>query len=88
MKKSKHNGIISLWKFIFAIVIVLFHSNSYFSPEKRLFMSGGYIGVEFFFIVSGFYLAKNIQNENKSSNNNIGLETIKYIWKTHIYAVI
>ncbi|MGN1371427.1 MAG: acyltransferase family protein [Candidatus Coprovivens sp.] len=81
MKKEKRNGIISLWKFIFAITIVLFHSNSYFSPEKRIFMSGGYIAVEYFFIVSGFYLAKNTQKDNKNNNDNIGIETIKYIWK-------
>lgn len=77
MKKSQHNGIISLWKFIFACVIVLFHCNTFYAPNPNFFVKGGYIAVEFFFIVSGFYMAK---KAFKKETKNIGKETIEYIW--------
>ena len=56
--KEKRNGIISLWKFLFAIVIAFFHCSQFYQDIKNPFFPGGYIAVEFFFIVSGFYLAK------------------------------
>lgn len=57
--KSKHNGIISLWKFIFCIVIIGFHLNAiqHYKNTNFGFLYGS-IAVEFFFIVSGYLLAK------------------------------
>lgn len=52
VKKKKHNGIISFWKFMFSIMIVIFHSeNLAFNTDYILFKDGA-IAVEFFFIVS------------------------------------
>ena len=74
MKKEKHNGIISLWKFIFACVIVLFHCNTFYESTPNYFVKGGYIAVEFFFIVSGFYMArKALKKQTKNINNKINL---------------
>lgn len=75
----KHNGIISLWKFLFAIVIVFFHTEMFYPGYNNVFFRGGYIAVEFFFIVSGFYFAKSILSEEKTNNNNLGEETVKFL---------
>ena len=80
MKKEKRNGIISLWKFLFAIVIAFFHCSQFYQDLKNPFFYGGYIAVEFFFIVSGFYLAKKLIKEKYDTKNIVG-ETIKYIFK-------
>lgn len=80
MKKEKHNGVISLWKFIFACVIVLFHCSSFYPNWNNLLVKGGYIAVEFFFITSGFYFAKNALKED-TPKEKIADETIKYIVK-------
>lgn len=77
MKKEKHNGIISLWKFIFSCIIILFHGSSFYPNYDNFFVKGGYIAVEFFFIVSGIYLAKKAL---KKESKNIGKETIEYVW--------
>jgi len=79
MKKTKHNGIISLWKFIFAIVIAIYHGNALYTDSAVHLFKGGYIAVEFFFIVSGFYFAKGVLKE-KYNQKTIGKETVKYIW--------
>lgn len=78
--KEKRNGIISLWKFLFAIVIAFFHCSQFYQDIKNPFFPGGYIAVEFFFIVSGFYLAKKLIKEKYDTKNIVG-ETIKYIFK-------
>lgn len=53
--KEKRNGTIDFFRFIFAVGIVMYHARPLF--QKELFVCG-YIGVEFFFMVSGFLLMK------------------------------
>lgn len=66
---NKRNGLISLMKFIFSIVIMLFHSNSISGKDKFLIAYNGYICVEFFFIVSGYYFARRVEKDfNKRTN--------------------
>ena len=64
MENKKHNGIISLWKFIFSLVIMIYHAKIFFPEENIPIFRGGYIGVEFFFLVSGFFLAKKALKDN------------------------
>lgn len=65
----KRNGTVSIVKFVFCLVIILMH---YSIPAKvgqseRLF-EGGYIYVDFFFILQGFYLIKrSVDIENRQS---------------------
>ncbi len=80
MKKEKHNGIIGLWKFIFCLVIAIYHGKTLYPNNVLPIFRGGYIAVEFFFIISGFYFAKTILKE-KYSKETIGKDTISYIWK-------
>lgn len=75
---KKHNGIISLWKFLFSIVVVFFHGKLFYPGKKNVFFKGGYIAVEFFFMVSGFYFAKSILNKENNSSH-IGEENITFI---------
>ena len=60
---KRRNGTISLWKFIFAVIIVLFHASAFYPNWNNYFVKGGYIAVEFFYVISGYYLAKNILNK-------------------------
>lgn len=59
--EKKHNGEISLLKFLFSFLIISFHLGSEYGKMKY-----GYLGVEFFFIVSGFYFCKNAINKDIS----------------------
>lgn len=63
MKKEMHNGIISFWKFMFCLLIIAFHTGSWHPELKNRFASGS-IGVEFFFIISGFLFCKKYINDN------------------------
>ena len=77
---KKRNGVISLWKFIFAIVIIFFHTSELYNGAKNPLFPSGYIAVEFFFLVSGFYFAKSVLSDN-SKIKCIGEETCKFIAK-------
>ena len=76
-KTNSRNGNISLWKFVFSIIIVIYHTSLFYSADKPPIFSIGYIGVEFFFLVSGYYLAKKALS-NKKVTKEIGIETFKY----------
>lgn len=64
---------------MFCIMIVIFHVTERV-PEEGSLMKHGRIGVEFFFLVSGYLMAKKALN-TKEENLSIGQETVQYIWK-------
>lgn len=55
--KSNKNGVISFLKFLFCIIIVMMHYGVPSNFSKYMF-EGGYIYVDFFFVLQGFYLIK------------------------------
>lgn len=56
-QKPKRNSLLELYRFLFAMWVVYYHG--YFVIVNRYF-NNGYIAVEFFFILSGFFLIKSI----------------------------
>lgn len=59
MSNTKRNGTIDFMRFLFSILIIFAHCNlpSMYSTPEGIF-SSPVLGVEFFFIVSGFLMAK------------------------------
>ncbi len=56
--RSGRNGSVDFWKFVCAVAIMLFHSHLFApNPGAIPFVSGA-LSVEFFFITSGFLMAK------------------------------
>lgn len=78
--KKKHNGIISFWKFMFSILMIALHLGQ-LHPEAKYRFSAGSIGVEFFFIVSGYLFCKKYINKPSIDNEKIGKITIKFLTK-------
>lgn len=76
---KKHNGIIGLWKFLFCLMIIIYHGRFFTKGHPLLYK--GSIGVEFFFIVSGFLMARSALKKNE--NENISKDTFNYIWKKY-----
>ncbi|MBR1416904.1 MAG: acyltransferase [Bacilli bacterium] len=75
---SKRNGLVGFWKFMYALMIVVYHGAPFVNGGNFAFFRNGYLAVEFFFIISGFYLAKQVDN-NKNDTNKLGVETFELI---------
>lgn len=59
---KKRVGSIDFLKFVFAIIIVMYHGTAFFPEGSRPLCLSGYIAVEFYFIVSGYLLTASSEN--------------------------
>lgn len=76
-EKVQRNGAIDFWKFTFSILIVIRHLELMpsFAHGNIIWFKSASIGVEFFFITSGFLMAKHTCAEGEST----GKATWKFI---------
>ena len=88
----KKNSLIEFMRFIFASIILLFHagsdagilSNNYHLGRVEVsFFKCGYLGVEFFFVISGLLMAKNVFDtlSNNTEDDGLAKETIAILLK-------
>lgn len=81
MKAKARNGKVDFYKFIFSIVVILYHFGNAVKYDYKLFPRG-YIAVEFFFIVSGFLFAKSLSkyeyNKDTLIKNSLSFMGKKY----------
>lgn len=76
--KKIYNGIIDWWKMVFCLVILIMHVGEFFNEGFYLFEWGGY-AVEFFFIVSGYFMCAHAMKRKPSDGlKNIGAENIRF----------
>lgn len=78
MQLNKRNGAIDFWKFVFSVIIVMFHTFHYKSIHGIQPFIGGNSAVEFFFLVSGFLMAQSA-SKLTSQEINIGKETFRFM---------
>ncbi|WP_022754326.1 acyltransferase family protein [Butyrivibrio fibrisolvens] len=91
--KSRRNGRIEILRFVFAFIVLLHHSR-YLLGDDNCYFLGGSLGVEFFFIVSGFLMMNTVDRIVSSKNyntipvdRNLANETTSFI-KKKIKAVL
>ncbi|MCR5208313.1 MAG: acyltransferase [Eubacterium sp.] len=79
---TKRNGKIELMRFVFCAVVILFHCNNTIGIKLSApfeFFGRGRIGVEFFFLVSGYFLADSAARSGEVKN--IPFETKRFMYK-------
>ena len=64
---KRRNGEIDALKFLFAAAIMIYHGWNYLGLDQGLF-AAGYMGVEFFFVTSGFFLAAHVVRRGSDSD--------------------
>lgn len=77
---NKRNGAIDLLKFLFCMMIVIYHGRK-FAPNNDVYFGAGYIAVEFFFLVSGYLMTAKAYSVSKRENLLPGRETADFILK-------
>ena len=63
MESVKRNYTLDFLKFVFAVIVMLFHSNSLTSDQGQMTFLNGRIGVEFFFLVSGCLMCESADRQ-------------------------
>lgn len=86
-KRISRNGKIDLLRFFFCISVILLHIEGVLgsnAPAYGYFTLAhhGYIGVEFFFLVSGWLMAKKLESldAKPADLNTLGGETYRFLW--------
>lgn len=74
-------GEIELMRFLTAMIVLLYHGQYYAGCAH--FLPGGNIGVEFFFLLSGYLMAAHLQRKVRpiSSTVELNKETYHYLWR-------
>lgn len=93
---KNRNVLVELARFIFSILVVGYHVQMSMNNDVADLFENGALAVEFFFLVSGYFLARSIEKINADGNRrNTAIETarfmknkIKGILPTHITAII
>lgn len=95
MEKRK-NGKIELIRFIFTMFIVFYHCQRHYLKGVLYaghftFFARGYIGVEFFFLVTGFFMARTAYKygsklpqtagDEPGAASGLGRETASFVWR-------
>ena len=59
---------IEFWRYFFTCIICMLHFEAgYFADGSQPIFKCGYLGVEFFFILSGFFMMKHLENRQESA---------------------
>jgi len=82
--EASHSAVIDSWKFLFACLVVCLHSSWFFGSGPFVH---GYLVVEFFFIVSGYFLAKLCIEKGAPSPFRWWLRRLKSVFPTLLFSL-
>lgn len=83
---GSRNYEVDFWRFIFALIVVILHSLFVLRPLKPTFtpFQGGAIAVEFFLLLSGFFMMKSLESAKFQSidvKEHSGHLALEFTWK-------
>lgn len=77
------------WRFVFIMAIALLHFEEDLYNRVHIIGEGGYLGVEFFFLLSGFLIAMQFKSSADSYNSGVNiLKRIKSIFPDYLIGII
>jgi len=87
-KPSKpRNNIVEIFRFIYSLLVVGYHVQMSYEDDVYDLFENGAIAVEYFFLLSGYFLARSLEKLAKDEKTNIFLK-IYYFMKNKITALL
>lgn len=83
---QQKNSSIEFYRFLFTIVICLHHSTMFIGEQSWL--KHGYICVEFFFILAGYFLFNSFSKEKTHSTSEHVLKRLRRLWPEYAVAAV
>ncbi len=77
MSRRKYNPELDLLKFLFSVIVAIYHSKYINTIGSNALFPYGFTAVEFFFIVSGYLMVK---SSKKFTTDNIGKTTMNFVY--------
>lgn len=75
---KERNYLLEMWRFVFCMMVLGFH---YFAKIDGTLFHAGYLGVEFFFLVSGYFIGQYYTNHLKGKEVKERIQSVGiYIW--------
>lgn len=86
----ERNGLIELYRFIFIIMIMSMHFllAYYQKTSAEVILGGGYICVEFFFVLTGFFLGKWAQDPRQRSITSLLFKYLRKLYPLYLFTTI
>ena len=81
-EKDEQNYFIEFLRFVFSIAILIYHSWLFIGIYGEGIFRRGYLGVDFYFIVTG-YLMINSLNRDKKKSKSILKESFDFVFKKY-----
>lgn len=78
MEMRKRNGLVECLRLLFTAYVLLVHSTYVSHGEEALF-KGGWLGVEFFFLLSGYLMAR--EEAQLPAGGELGVDTARFMAK-------
>ena len=78
--KKQRNNLVELARFLFSLLVVGYHVQMTWAGSKLSVFEGGALAVEFFFLISGYFLARSIEKIGTKEHFNPLAETGKFMW--------
>ena len=87
-KPSKpRNNIVEFFRFIFSLLVVGYHVQMTYEDDVYDIFENGAIAVEYFFLLSGYFLARSLEKLAKDEKTNFFLK-IYYFMKNKITTLL
>lgn len=84
MENNEKNYAIEFFRFLFITIIAIHHLQPRFNIQ---YIASGYLGVEFFFILSGFFLANKFERKRMKSGIEYTKSRLKKLYPSYLLAL-
>ena len=81
------NNIVELFRFIYSLLVLGYHVQFSYSDDKVDPFENGALAVEFYFLLSGYFLARSLEKISKDQKTNI-IKKVYLFMKNKVNALL